>query len=227
MDPFHSTPRIEVEHDLPFMTYELAPKPAELMAIKGLMDLAISLAAVVILAPLLATVALLIRVSMGRPVFFVQDRIGLNGRLIRVMKFRTMVPGAELRRDELLEANEMDGPVFKIADDPRVTRLGRTLRRTSVDELPQLFNVLLGQMSLVGPRPLPVKEQREIRGLYRRRLSMKPGITGLWQVSGRNELAFEEWMKLDRKYVEEWSLLLDLKILFRTVVVVLSGRGAR
>lgn len=226
MTPFHSTPRIEVEHDLPFMTYELAPRSAELMAIKGLLDLVISLAAIVILAPLLALVAVAIRVSMGRPVFFVQDRIGLNGRVIRIFKFRTMVPGAELQRDEFLAGNEMDGPVFKIAADPRVTRLGWFLRRTSIDELPQLLNVLAGQMSLVGPRPLPVQEQREIRGLYRRRLSMKPGITGLWQVSGRNAIGFEEWMKLDRKYIEEWSLLLDLKILLRTVAVVFSGTGA-
>ena len=121
----------------------------------------------------------------------------------------------------------MDGPVFKIADDPRVTPLGRFLRRTSIDELPQLLNVLLGQMSLVGPRPLPVREQREIRGLYRRRLSMKPGITGLWQVSGRNAIGFEEWMKLDSKYVEEWSLLLDLRILLKTLLVVVTGEGAR
>lgn len=226
MDRLHSTPRIMVEHDLPFMTYELAPKSDELMAIKGLLDFVIALSALVVLAPLLAAVALAIRISMGRPVFFVQDRIGLNGRLIRVFKFRTMVPGAEQRRDELLEANEMDGPVFKLARDPRVTGLGRFLRRTSIDELPQLFNVLRGEMSLVGPRPLPVREQREIRGLSRRRLSMKPGITGLWQVSGRNEIGFDEWMRLDRRYVEQWSLILDAKILFRTVAVVVTGRGA-
>ena len=225
--PLHLTPRIEVHHELPFMTYELAPKSGELLALKGLMDLVLSLAAVVILAPLFVLVALGNWMTMGRPILFVQNRIGLGGRNIRVYKFRTMVPAADQRRDELLDSNEMDGPVFKIADDPRITPFGRFLRRTSLDELPQLFNVLVGEMSLVGPRPLPVQEQRQIHGLDRRRLSMKPGITGLWQVSGRNDVGFEEWMKLDREYVEQWTLLLDLKILFKTVGVVLSGKGAR
>jgi lipopolysaccharide/colanic/teichoic acid biosynthesis glycosyltransferase len=163
---------------------------------------------------------------MGRPVIFAADRAGLNGRAFRMYKFRTMKLGAEADRAGLEAANEMSGPVFKIASDPRVTPLGRFLRKYSLDELPQLFNVLTGSMSLVGPRPLPVGEQEQIRGWQRRRLSMKPGVTGLWQVSGRSGINFEEWMALDLQYVDEWSLLLDLQVLLRTIPAVLVGRGA-
>jgi lipopolysaccharide/colanic/teichoic acid biosynthesis glycosyltransferase len=138
-----------------------------------------------------------------------------------------MVRDAEKQRGALESANEMTGPVFKIARDPRVTRLGRFLRRTSIDELPQLFNVLAGSMSIVGPRPLPVKEQQEIRGWHRRRLMMKPGLTCLWQISGRNQIGFDDWMKLDLRYIDEWSLTLDLVIVLKTVPAVLLGRGAR
>jgi lipopolysaccharide/colanic/teichoic acid biosynthesis glycosyltransferase len=143
-----------------------------------------------------------------------------------MIKFRTMRPGAEAERTSLLGDNEMSGPVFKIKDDPRVTSLGRVLRKTSLDELPQLWNVLTGSMSLVGPRPLPVSEQASIHGWQRRRLMMKPGITCLWQVSGRNDLDFVDWMLLDLKYIDDWSLWLDLLILFKTVPVVVFGRGA-
>ena len=180
-----------------------------------------------LLLPLLIAIALSIAIAAGRPVLFVQPRAGLGGRSFRVLKFRTMIRGAEALQDELLSQNEMAGPVFKLSDDPRVTRLGRILRVTSLDELPQLFNVLSGSMSLIGPRPLPLLQQEQIRGWQRRRLSMKPGISGLWQVSGRNELTFEEWMLLDLKYVDEWSLWLDLSIVLRTIPVVISGRGAR
>jgi lipopolysaccharide/colanic/teichoic acid biosynthesis glycosyltransferase len=144
-----------------------------------------------------------------------------------MLKFRTMEREAEERRDALLARNEMSGPVFKVSDDPRVTWLGRWLRKFSIDELPQLANVLFGSMSLVGPRPLPIREQQEIRGWHRRRLSMKPGITGLWQVSGRNDVDFEEWMKLDLRYVDEWSLRLDAWILLKTIPAVLLGKGSR
>jgi lipopolysaccharide/colanic/teichoic acid biosynthesis glycosyltransferase len=138
-----------------------------------------------------------------------------------------MVQDAESKRDTLLDKNEMTGPVFKVTTDPRVTRLGRVLRKTSIDELPQLFNVLAGSMSLVGPRPLPIKEQQQIRGWHRRRLSMKPGITCIWQISGRSGIDFEEWMRLDERYIREWSLRLDLKILFKTLPAVLFARGAK
>jgi lipopolysaccharide/colanic/teichoic acid biosynthesis glycosyltransferase len=194
---------------------------------KRAFDVVGGLALVVLLSPImLVTFATLAVTTKGNPLFF-QERIGLCGRRFRMIKFRTMRLGAESERGELLAMNEMDGPVFKLSDDPRTTALGRFLRKWSIDELPQLINVLLGSMSLVGPRPLPTREQREIRGWHRRRLSMKPGITGLWQVSGRNELSFEEWMKLDLRYVDEWSLKLDALILLRTIPAVLGRRGAR
>jgi lipopolysaccharide/colanic/teichoic acid biosynthesis glycosyltransferase len=144
-----------------------------------------------------------------------------------MLKFRTMRPDAEREQAMLRAGNEMTGPVFKLRDDPRVTPLGRMLRRTSLDELPQLFNVLAGSMSLVGPRPLPLSEQAAIRGWQRRRLTMKPGMTCLWQVSGRSDVDFVDWMLLDLKYIQDWSLWLDLVVLFKTVPVVLFGRGAR
>src|SRR5262249_49672998 len=134
---------------------------------------------------------------------------------------------AESRKAEVAAQNEMTGPVFKTSHDPRITRLGNLLRKTSIDELPQLINVLIGNMSLVGPRPLPVKEQEQISGLYRRRLTMRPGITGLWQVSGRSNINFDQWMELDLRYIDQWSLGFDLWILLRTVPAVLFGRGAR
>jgi lipopolysaccharide/colanic/teichoic acid biosynthesis glycosyltransferase len=222
-----AVPRVSDQYGAPFISYEVAPKEPEALAVKHALDLILSALLVVLLSPLLLALALAILVRMGRPLLFAQERAGLNGRRFRMLKFRTMVRGAEERRDDFLGRNEMDGPVFKLADDPRVTPLGRLLRRFSLDELPQLFNVLAGDMSLVGPRPLPVREQVEIRGAHRRRLSMKPGITGLWQVSGRNDLGFDEWMRLDLLYVDTWSLGLDLRILLRTLPAVLTARGSR
>lgn len=210
----------------PFLTFELVPKRTGALSVKHGLDFAVALVGVLAISPLLLLIAFAILVSMGRPVLFAQERVGLHGRRFRMLKFRTMVREAEAQRAELAERNEMSGPVFKIADDPRVTRLGRLLRRWSLDELPQLFNVLSGAMSLVGPRPLPSSEQQDIEGWYRRRLTMKPGITGLWQVSGRSNVDFDEWMKLDLAYVEQWSLRLDLLILLRTLPAVLSRRGA-
>ena len=194
---------------------------------KHAFDWIVSLVLLVALAPVFLLIALAILITMGRPVFFTQPRAGLYGRQFRMIKFRTMVEDAEAKQAELAGQNEMTGPVFKVSADPRITRIGRFLRRMSFDELPQLVNVFLGQMSLVGPRPLPIKEQQMIRGWHRRRLSMKPGITGIWQVSGRNNIDFEDWMKLDYRYVDDWSLRLDLLILVKTVPVVLLGKGAR
>jgi lipopolysaccharide/colanic/teichoic acid biosynthesis glycosyltransferase len=218
---------VSEQYGAPFISYEVAPKAPEALAVKHALDLLVAVLLAASLSPLMVLVALAIVVRMGRPVLFAQERAGLNGRRFRMLKFRTMVRGAEERRDDFLGRNEMDGPVFKLADDPRVTPLGRVLRRLSLDELPQLLNVVAGDMSLVGPRPLPVREQTEIRGAHRRRLSMKPGITGLWQVSGRNDLGFEDWMRLDLLYVDTWSLGLDLRILLRTLPAVLFSRGAR
>jgi lipopolysaccharide/colanic/teichoic acid biosynthesis glycosyltransferase len=160
-------------------------------------------------------------------VFFKQERCGLNGRLFTMYKLRSMVDNAEQTRFELEALNEMDGPVFKSSRDPRRTAVGRFLRKFSIDELPQFYNVLRGDMSLVGPRPPLPQEVARYERWQRRRLSMKPGITCLWQISGRNEISFQDWMKLDLTYIDNWSLLLDLKILLKTVPVVLLGRGAR
>jgi exopolysaccharide biosynthesis polyprenyl glycosylphosphotransferase len=177
----------------------------------------------------LAAAALAIKLTSPGPVLFRQRRCGLNGRPFTMLKFRSMVSDAEQRRVELEALNEMSGPVFKLTNDPRITPVGRWLRKWSIDELPQLLNVLRGEMSLVGPRPLPVDEvERFDDPSHRRRLSVKPGITCLWQVSGRNEVRdFRDWVRLDLEYIDNWSLWLDLKILFRTVPVVLVGTGAR
>jgi len=161
-------------------------------------------------------------------VLFRQKRCGLNGRPFTLLKFRTMVAGAEERLSELSHLNEMSGPVFKIARDPRLTPAGKLLRRFSIDELPQLWNVLKGDMSLVGPRPPLPEEVARYEPWQRRRLSMKPGLTCLWQISGRNEIPdFDRWMALDLKYIDTWTPFLDLKILMLTVPIVLTGRGAR
>ncbi len=222
-----SAPTVRRLSGATFLEYELATKPATSLAIKHASDVAASAIGLVLLAPLFVITALAILVTMGRPVFYRQDRAGLRGRPFRMLKFRTMVVDAEQRQAELQAKNEMSGPVFKVTGDPRVTRLGAFLRRTSIDELPQLVNVIGGTMSLVGPRPLPVKEQQAIRGWHRRRLSMKPGITCLWQIGGRNDVDFEEWMGMDLDYVDRWSIPLDLRILLATIPVVLSRRGAR
>ncbi len=179
-----------------------------------------------VLSPLLLVLAFLIKIGSSGPVFFPQERMGLRGRPFRMFKFRTMEAGAERRKGEFLAANEMNGPVFKIKNDPRITGIGRWLRRFSLDELPQLINVFRGEMSLVGPRPLPLAEAQRCDRWEKRRFSVKPGITCLWQVNGRNTIDFPEWMKLDLEYVNNWSLLLDFRIMARTFGAVLSGRGA-
>jgi exopolysaccharide biosynthesis polyprenyl glycosylphosphotransferase len=194
--------------------------------VKRVMDVAGSLVLLVLLSPLLVTAALAVKLTSPGPVFFGQERVGMNKRRFRLLKFRSMVVDAEARKKELEHLNEMDGPVFKIRKDPRVTRVGAILRKLSIDELPQLINVLKGEMSLVGPRPPLWSEVDLYDWTDRRRLSIKPGITCLWQVSGRNQLTFEEWMVLDKKYIDNWSIWLDLKILLMTIPVVLLGKGA-
>ncbi len=194
--------------------------------VKRLMDFAGSALLLVLLSPLLLVTAAAVKFTSPGPVFFGQERVGMNKRRFRLLKFRSMVADAENRKTELAHLNEMDGPVFKIRKDPRVTRVGAILRKFSIDELPQLINVLRGEMSLVGPRPPLWSEVDLYDWSDRRRLSIKPGITCLWQVSGRNDLTFEEWMTLDRKYIDNWSVWLDLKILLMTIPVVLRGKGA-
>jgi lipopolysaccharide/colanic/teichoic acid biosynthesis glycosyltransferase len=172
-------------------------------------------------------VAILVKMTSPGPVFFRQTRVGLNKRQFTIYKFRTMVENAERLQEELLSMNEMTGPVFKITKDPRITPLGRILRKTSIDELPQLVNVLKGDMSLVGPRAMSLRDyQRFDQDWQRRRFSVKPGITCLWQIRGRNSVPFQKWMELDMQYIDEWSLWLDLTILVRTVPAVLRGTGA-
>jgi lipopolysaccharide/colanic/teichoic acid biosynthesis glycosyltransferase len=169
----------------------------------------------------------LIKAASDGPVFFLQERIGYNKRRFRIYKFRTMIQGAEHMMAELESLNEASGPVFKIKNDPRITLLGKFLRRTSIDELPQLINVLKGDMSLVGPRPLPMRDYQGFsEDWQRRRFSVRPGITCLWQINGRCSIPFDQWMRMDIQYLDEWSLWLDLKILARTIPAVLKGSGA-
>jgi exopolysaccharide biosynthesis polyprenyl glycosylphosphotransferase len=195
--------------------------------VKRLIDLSLASLALLVLSPVLVAIAIAIRLDSPGPVFFSQERMGLNKRRFRLFKFRTMVVDAEKRLAELEDKNEVSGPVFKIRNDPRITRIGAFLRRTSLDELPQLLNVVLGEMSLVGPRPLPVRDYQGFsKDWHRRRFSVLPGITCLWQVLGRSSIPFERWMELDMQYIDQWSLGLDLKILVRTLPAILKGSGA-
>jgi exopolysaccharide biosynthesis polyprenyl glycosylphosphotransferase len=197
------------------------------LVIKRVLDTMISLSCIILFAPILLIAAALIKLTSPGPILFVQKRVGLNKRLIPVYKFRTMVANAEQKQAELEHLNEVGGPVFKIKNDPRVTHIGKFLRKTSVDELPQLFNVLKGDMSLVGPRPLPVRDYRGFNlDWQRRRFSIRPGITCLWQVNGRSSVSFDRWMELDLEYIDRWSVWLDLQILIRTIPAVLKGSGA-
>jgi exopolysaccharide biosynthesis polyprenyl glycosylphosphotransferase len=196
------------------------------LAAKRILDVVVSASLLVFLSPVLLLTALLIKTTSLGPVFFVQERVGMNKRKFKMLKFRSMVVDAEQKKESLMALNEMQGPAFKIKNDPRVTPLGRLLRKTSFDELPQLINVLKGEMALVGPRPPLPNEVAKYEWLHRRRLSIKPGITCLWQVSGRNDVPFVQWMQMDQHYVENWSIWLDLKILLKTIPVVFFGRGA-
>lgn len=211
---------------VPLLTLSSAPADPVLLGVKRAIDVVASLAAIALLSPLLALTALLVKVTSPGPLLFAQERVGLHGRRFHMLKFRSMYQDAEARKQELLDRNEMDGPVFKIKNDPRITSIGRFIRKFSIDELPQLFNILRGEMSLVGPRPPLPNEVAEYQRWQRRRLSMKPGLTCLWQVSGRNDIDFETWMRLDMEYIDNWSLFLDLKILFKTIPVVVLARGA-
>ena len=213
----------------PVLVFRSAPEASWQGVIKQAIDWVGAAFLLLFASPLFLFAAIAIRRTSPGPIFFRQRRAGLNGQPFTMLKFRTMVSDAEQRQHELAALNEMDGPVFKVTNDPRVTSIGRWLRKSSVDELPQLLNVLRGEMSLVGPRPLPVDEvQRFDDPAHRRRLSVKPGLTCLWQVSGRNNVRdFKDWVRLDLEYIDNWSLWLDLKILWRTIPVVLVGTGAK
>ena len=200
------------------------PDRAVSLLVKRLIDIVGAIVLLIVLAPFLTALALAIWAQDGRPILFHQRRVGLHGRLFEVVKFRTMIRDAEAQQAALLDQNEIEGPAFKLTDDPRITRIGRFLRRTSLDELPQLWNVLRGEMSLVGPRPPLPDELAGYDMWHRRRLSMKPGITGLWQVSARQHPDFDRWVSIDLDYIDRWSLWLDIKILARTFPAMLEGR---
>lgn len=208
-----------------FITYQNTSDKYISLKIKDIMDVLLSLLILFAIFPLLVIIALLIKNEDGGSVFFRQERIGQNGRRFVCFKFRTMVMNAEEMLKDLKAQNEADGPVFKIENDPRITRIGRLLRKTSLDELPQFYNVLKGEMSIVGPRPPLLKEVRQYEPEQLRRLSMKPGITCSWQVWGRHQVTFSEWMQMDLDYIDNWSLWLDIKIIISTVGVVLKANG--
>jgi exopolysaccharide biosynthesis polyprenyl glycosylphosphotransferase len=216
--------QIDVTHMLTYSTnvYEGTP-----LVFKRVLDVLGAFALLIVLAPILLIVAVLVKMTSPGPAIFVQERVGLNKRKFRMYKFRTMVANAEKQQVALEKLNEADGPVFKIKQDPRITGIGKYLRKASIDELPQLFNVLKGDMSLVGPRPLPMRDYQGFdKGWLHRRFSVRPGITCLWQVHGRSTTTFGRWMELDMQYIDNWSFWLDVKILAKTLPAVFAGRGA-
>jgi exopolysaccharide biosynthesis polyprenyl glycosylphosphotransferase len=222
-----SRPHVEVMEGDSLITHHSVTLDGWPVVIKRAVDIAVSLFMSLLLLPVFLLTALLIKLTSPGPVFFVQKRLGLNKRHFGIYKFRTMVVDAEKRMKEIEHLNEVSGPVFKIKNDPRITPIGRFLRKTSIDELPQLFNVLKGDMSLVGPRPLPLRDYEGFsEDWQRRRFSVRPGVTCLWQIGGRSSISFEQWMELDLQYIDKWSLMLDFKILLKTIPAVLKGSGA-
>ena len=212
---------------VPVVSLHSAPLFSWRTEAKRIFDFVSAMLLLLIAAPALVLVAIIIKLESKGPIFFVQERVGLNKRRFKMLKFRTMQRDAEARMSEIEHLNEKSGPIFKIRNDPRITSVGRWLRRTSIDELPQLINVLLGDMSIVGPRPLSVRDATRMELAWqKRRFSVKPGLTCLWQVSGRSNLSFEQWMQLDLEYIDRWSLKLDARILLRTIPAILLARGA-
>lgn len=217
---------LEKFHDVELLSLSSAPESELLLFFKRALDVAGATASLVVLAPLMFTIAAAIRLTSPGPILFRQTRCGLGGRRFTLYKFRSMINNAEQLKAELHQLNELDGPVFKISDDPRITAVGRWLRRFSIDELPQLWNILRGDMSFVGPRPAIPEEVEQYETWQRRRLRMRPGLTCIWVLEGRNHLDFNRWIQLDLAYIDTWSLWLDAKIFLRTIPIVLSGRGA-
>jgi len=219
--------QLHLVNGIPLLSFEPVAQGYNSLLIKRIFDLVVTLIAMPLLVPLFAIVAIAIRIDSKGPVIFTQDRVGLHKRKFKMYKFRSMVQDAEVKMKEVEHLNEADGPNFKIKDDPRITRIGSFLRKSSIDELPQLFNVLTGDMSLVGPRPMSIRDVSLFdKGLQRKRFSVRPGITCLWQISGRSDLSFDDWLQLDLKYIDTWSFMLDLKILLMTIPVVLRRDGA-
>ncbi|MFQ5663236.1 MAG: sugar transferase [Terriglobia bacterium] len=224
----HLLSRVYVERfrTVPLLTFTTTPENELHLAFKRLLDVVGAAVLLVLLAPLFSLIALLIKLTSPGPVFYFQTRCGLGGRRFTLYKFRSMVADADERRNELAEFNEADGPVFKMANDPRCTPVGRWLRRLSLDELPQLWNLFKGDMSFVGPRPPLPEEVEKYQRWQRRRLRMRPGLTCLWALEGRSRISFHRWIRLDLAYIDNWSFWLDLKIVFKTIPLVLSGRGS-
>ncbi len=219
----------ELEHigTWPVLSLNPVTRDQGAMIVKRIFDLLLTIPALLILSPVFLATAAAIKLDSRGPVFFLQQRVGLNKRMFRMIKFRSMYQDAETRLQEIEHLNEADGPIFKIEHDPRVTRVGRLIRRSSIDELPQLFNVLFGQMSLVGPRPMSVRDVSQFsKGVQRKRFSVLPGLACLREVSGRSALSFDQWLALDLKYIAEWSIWLDIKILLRLFPAVVKGDGA-
>ncbi len=194
--------------------------------IKRFFDVVLSLIALIILSPVLLIIAFIIYLEDKGPVVFIQERNGLNGKVFRMYKFRSMCINAPEMHEQLLEKNELDGPAFKLKNDPRVTKIGRFIRRTSIDELPQLINILKGDMSIIGPRPLPTYETAQCTKYQKQRMLVKPGLTCYWQCCGRNNIPFNEWMELDLKYIKEAGIWTDIKIIYKTFLCVINGEGA-
>ncbi|MDI6785582.1 MAG: sugar transferase [bacterium] len=194
--------------------------------IKRTIDIVVSLLMIILLLPFYILLVIIIKLDSRGPIFFKQRRAGYRGKVFYCYKFRSMCVDAEAKKDKLRESSEVDGPVFKIKKDPRTTKLGRFIRKTSVDELPQLINVLKGEMSLVGPRPLPIEEVAKFERWHLKRLKAIPGITCIWQVSGRNTISFDDWMRMDIDYIDSWSISLDFKLLLQTIPAVMFGTGA-
>ena len=219
-------PSYEVLAKRPMLVFRASPELSWAMLVKVWMDRVLAGIGLVVLLPVFGIIAVVIRHTSPGPVFFRQVRTGRDERPFSVLKFRTMSEDAEERKSEIMHLNEVDGPLFKVSEDPRITRPGHFLRRTSLDELPQLINVWKGDMSLVGPRPFVVSEAAEIEGWARKRFEARPGMTGLWQVSGRNELSHLELCRLDYLYVASWSFWWDMQILWQTPATIFKGRGA-
>ena len=219
--------KVETLDGQPFITLVTGNMEGGSLAVKRVLDIVVAGIAIIVLAPVFLSICLLIKSGSKGPILFVQDRIGLNKRRFPLYKFRTMVLDAEKKQAGLEHLNEASGPVFKIENDPRITKIGSFMRRTSLDELPQFMNIFLGDMSLVGPRPLPVRDYEGFsQDWHRRRFSVRPGLTCLWQIQGRSRVTFERWMELDMQYIDEWSFWLDMEILVKTVPVVIKGTGA-
>ncbi|MFC1877168.1 sugar transferase [Thermodesulfobacteriota bacterium] len=213
--------------EIPLLTLEPVALDEGMLIIKRMMDLTFTLLSIPVVLPLIGLIAIAVKFDSPGPVLFNQERVGFKKRLFTMIKFRSMIIGSEEMLKDIEHLNEAEGPVFKIKSDPRVTRVGRFLRKTSLDELPQLFNVLRGEMSLVGPRPMSIRDVELFdKGIQRKRFSVKPGLTCIWQISGRSNLPFHTWIELDLKYIETWSLWLDLKILLQTLPAVLMSKGA-